>query len=135
MAVSKELRRRLTACVRAYRAEMGEKVDFCKRFDQIEDEACEVGDDLSAALIEELLAEQAATSSRGELACCPRCQRPGRPEEPEPRVVQTRRGDVAWQEPKYYCRHCRQAFFPSVENSGGGRGPNRQSGRTAEDRV
>ena len=37
---------------------------------------------------------------------------PVHPEEPqEPRVVQTRGGEAAWQEPKHYCRKCSTGFF------------------------
>src|SRR5260370_33841688 len=43
---------------------------------------------------------------------------PPDPDEPlEPRVVQTRGGEAEWQEPKHYCRKCRQAFFPSVQEA------------------
>jgi hypothetical protein len=31
--------------------------------------------------------------------------------------VETRGGEAQWQEPKHYCRRCRQAFFPSVQES------------------
>lgn len=36
----------------------------------------------------------------------------------EPRNVQTRAGDAEWEEPHAYCRKCRQAFFPSEQESG-----------------
>jgi hypothetical protein len=116
--MDKELRRRLVACVRGYRAERGQKVSVSDlRFEQIEDEACALGDELAAGLIAEVLCEQAATPPAS--ACCPRCRRPASiASQPEPRRVQTRRGEVDWQEPKYYCRHCRQAFFPSVPQAG-----------------
>ncbi len=43
---------------------------------------------------------------------------PPDPDEPAaPRLVQTRGGEARWQEPKHYCRQCRQAFFPSVQES------------------
>jgi hypothetical protein len=118
MAMDEELRRRLVECVRDYRAERGGKVSVSDlRFEQIEDEACALGDALAAGLIAEVLSEQAAAPSAS--ACCPRCRRPASvASEPEPRRVQTRRGEVGWQEPKYYCRHCRQAFFPSVPHAG-----------------
>jgi hypothetical protein len=78
----------------------------------LEDEACKVGDDLATALVEAVLAEQAAGSALA--TCCPRCGRVApRAPEPESRHVETRRGPVAWSEPQYDCRHCRQAFFPS----------------------
>ena len=36
----------------------------------------------------------------------------------EPRNVQTRVGEATWDEPHGYCRKCRQAFFPSEQESG-----------------
>ncbi len=36
----------------------------------------------------------------------------------EPRLVHTRAGEAQWQEPKHYCRTCRQAFFPSGQEPG-----------------
>ncbi len=36
----------------------------------------------------------------------------------EPRNVQTRVGEAEWDEPHCYCRRCRQAFFPSEQESG-----------------
>jgi hypothetical protein len=38
--------------------------------------------------------------------------------DPEPRNVQTRAGEAEWDEPNCYCRKCRQAFFPSEQESG-----------------
>jgi hypothetical protein len=38
--------------------------------------------------------------------------------DPEPRNVQTRAGEVEWDEPHCYCQKCRQAFFPSEQKSG-----------------
>ena len=120
MAIPTELRDELLACVRRFRASQGEKKLLSGTlFVELEDEACELGDAMMAAMLEAALAEQAAQSSVEETACCPRCQRPGqRKAEPEPRLLQTRRGDVSWNEPSYYCRHCRQAFFPSVPRAG-----------------
>jgi len=120
MAIPVKLREELVACVRRFRAEQGEKKLLSGTlFVELEDEACELGDAMMAAMLEAALAEQATQSSAEETACCPRCQRPGKREaEPEPRLVQTRRGEVSWNEPSYYCRRCRQAFFPSEPRAG-----------------
>lgn len=119
MAMSQELRSRLIECVRTYRAEQGEKCGWDRTFEQIEDEACEFGDAVAQALMAESLAEQATQGPRELWACCPRCRRPAKAEpEPEPRLLDTRRGEVGWQEPKHYCPHCRQSFFPSVPRVG-----------------
>lgn len=122
MAISEEPRSRLLGCVRAYREDRGEKVGCDTTFQQIEDEACEVGDAVAQALMGERLASQALQASQEPLrmwACCPRCQRPAQQEpEPEPRRLDTRRGPVGWEESKHYCRHCRRSFFPSVARAG-----------------
>ncbi len=120
MAMSQELRSRLLEVVRTYRAEQKEEFGRAMLFEELEDEACKMGDDVAGALMAERLAEQALlAAARDKKACCPRCQRPAKEDaEPEPRLVQTRRGEVAWQEPTYYCRHCRQSFFPSVPHAG-----------------
>jgi hypothetical protein len=49
---------------------------------------------------------------------CPSCGGPTEYRDPEPRILDTRAGEVAWQEPHRYCSACRRAFFPSVEKSG-----------------
>ena len=120
MAMNSELRSRVLEVVRSFREEQGEEVDWNSlTFQQIEDEACELGDAVAQALMGESLAEQATRGPRELWACCPRCQRPAKQEaEPEPRLLDTRRGQVDWQEPKHYCQHCRQSFFPSVQSFG-----------------
>lgn len=119
MAIPWKLREELVACVRRFRAEQGEELLSGTLFVELEDEACEIGDAVAAAMIETALVERTAQSSAEEKACCPRCQRPGqRSAEPAPRLVETRRGAVSWNEPTYYCRFCRQAFFPSEPRVG-----------------
>jgi hypothetical protein len=52
---------------------------------------------------------------------CSGCGQPAPvdPDDPrEPRRVQTRAGEAAWQEPKHSCRRCRQAFFPPGQEPG-----------------
>lgn len=121
MAISSAFRQRLGAVVQEFRHELaGSGHGSLKelRFSELEEGACEIGDGLATALIEAVLAEGAATACE-PMACCPHCQRAApREGEPEPRLVATRRGEVAWPEPKYYCRHCRQAFFPSQPRAG-----------------
>jgi hypothetical protein len=119
MAMPTELRDELVACVRRFRGEQGQKLLSGTLFVEWEDEACQIGDAVAAAMMEAALGEHATPLAAEETACCPRCQRPGkRSGEPEPRLLQTRRGEVSWNEPTYYCRSCRQAFFPSEPRAG-----------------
>jgi hypothetical protein len=81
-------------------------------FSELEDECIEAGDLLTAGVIEQRIAQREAPQ---EECCCPSCQRPGaRLPDDEVRVLQTDRGDVAWMEPAFFCRHCRRSFFPSL---------------------
>jgi hypothetical protein len=54
-----------------------------------------------------------------EAQACPDCQRPfGKPAPAKDRTLETRAGEVAWQEPQAYCTRCRRAFFPSKQEFG-----------------
>lgn len=118
MAISRQLGSRIAEMARGLvleqRSQEGQEVLAGKRFIEMEDEACEVADALAAEVIRLQLEQQAAQVPPEKSACCPACGRAGRREPPEPRRLQTRRGEVGWEEPKFYCLHCRKSFFPSV---------------------
>lgn len=75
---------------------------------------------LSEKMLARALERQAQNEQRPEpFQKCSGC---GGPVEYKPdaesRNVQTRVGEAAWDEPHGYCRKCRQAFFPSEQESG-----------------
>jgi hypothetical protein len=90
---------------------------------ELEDLVVEIRDILSEKMLELGLERQASTPAEERPVVFQQCCGCGQPippdpEDPwEPRLVQTRGGEAEWQEPKHYCRKCRQAFFPSVEES------------------
>ncbi len=90
---------------------------------QLEDLVVEIREVLAEKMLELGLERQARTPAAERPPAFQQCAgcgqaTPADPEEPlEPRRVQTRGGEAHWQEPKHYCRRCRQAFFPSVEES------------------
>jgi hypothetical protein len=64
-------------------------------------------------------ATQADAKRPQELQECPACRRSlDDPPQPIPREMQTRVGEVGWQEPQDYCSRCRRAFFPSEQKFG-----------------
>lgn len=83
------------------------------KFAALEDEACEVGDAVTRCLLSQALEEQAQQAGADPQRACAVCGRQSAADDVQPRVVQTRRGEVGWREPQHYCRKCRQAFFPS----------------------
>jgi predicted SprT family Zn-dependent metalloprotease len=84
------------------------------KFTQIEDDACAVGDALARALVGQGLEQQSVEHAAGPCECAV-CGRSAEGDDLEPRLTTTRRGDVVWRERRYYCKHCRRAFFPSGE--------------------
>jgi uncharacterized protein with PIN domain len=92
------------------------------RLSEIEDVILAVRQILCEQMLAQTLGRQADTapSERPEgYRACPVCQRPVEPQpDPEPRNVTTRAGEAEWDEPHEYCRKCRQAFFPSEQESG-----------------
>jgi len=90
---------------------------------EIEDQLIEIRDVLTEKMLKVGLDRQAIVPAQERPTSfheCSGCGQaiPADAEEPtEPRLVQTRAGEADWQEPKHYCRKCRQAFFPSVEES------------------
>src|SRR5258708_4362993 len=90
---------------------------------ELEDLVVEIREILSEKMLELGLERQAGTPAEERPRAFQQCSGCGQPlpldpEDPvEPRLVQTRGGEAEWQEPKHYCRKCRQAFFPSVQES------------------
>jgi hypothetical protein len=116
MAISAQVERRLEELVSEMRqllyGESGSPAGG--RFVDLEDQAAEIGDAVTRSLLSRVLQAQADRAAGQTEACCPQCGRPSAPDaEPEPRVVQTRRGEVGWRETKHSCRRCRRDFFPS----------------------
>ncbi len=90
---------------------------------ELEDIALDARAILSQKLVELGLHRQAATSPQdrpADMQACPSCQRPlaDTAPQPAPRSLDTRAGEVDWQEPQEFCPRCRRAFFPSEQKSG-----------------
>lgn len=124
MAISEKLRAQLASVAEQLRQELYGADGYPplgKLFVDLEDEAVELGDALTCALMQQLLQAQAKAlrQEHADECRCSVCGQPARHRnEPEPRWLQARRGEVGWQEPTYHCDQCRQAFFPSVQNVG-----------------
>jgi len=87
---------------------------------ELEDMVLAVRQVLSDKMLEEALQRQAqAVAARPEpFQRCPKCGKEVKPEEAEPRIMDTRAGEAAWSEPATSCNRCRRSFFPSEQKSG-----------------
>jgi hypothetical protein len=86
-------------------------------FEEREERACELGDQVTRRLLEEHLAADEAGDPGAEVNC-PLCGRPVVCQAPEKvemqgREVRTRRGKVDYERAARRCRHCRRIFFPA----------------------
>lgn len=88
------------------------------RFSDIEELAVQIGQAVSQQMLDQALQRQADEAVPATDQRCPSCGGAMQSREPEPRIVTTRAGDAAWQEPQSHCPGCRRAFFPSVETAG-----------------
>ena len=123
MAIDQKLQGRIKAVAEELRREIYGSSGAPKwgtKFTEIENTACDIGDALARELMGQELQQQEHEEVAGPVECAV-CGRDARDDDLEPRLVTTRRGDVTWRERRYYCKHCRRAFFPSDERTGPGR--------------
>ena len=88
---------------------------------EIEDLLVSIQEVIGERMLQQALqrqADPAAADRPPEYRRCPGCAGATQAEDPEPRVVQTRAGEADWQEPHAFCRRCRRAFFPAVQEPG-----------------
>ena len=78
------------------------------QFSDLEELAVQVGQRVSQQILDQALQRQAAEPVLEEDRVCPTCQRPLKPGDPEPRIVQTRVGDAEWKEPSAARHSCRR---------------------------
>jgi len=120
MAISQQLRERIEAVAWELNQELhGPKgyPPWGTKFVEMEQQTGEVGDALACAMLSQELHRQA--EAEGHLAGkCSGCGEPIPFEEVAGRLLQARRGEVAWQESYGRCKRCRKSFFPSLPSLG-----------------
>ena len=117
MAIDEKLHDRIKAIAQDLRREFygaSGTPTWGTKFTEIEDVGVEIGDLLAREVIGQSLEDQASSMDVPQTVTGP----DGEAGVVEPRIIQTRRGEVAWPEPKGYDKPSRKAFFPSVASSG-----------------
>jgi hypothetical protein len=90
------------------------------RLTEIEDVLLAVRQVLTEKMLAEALQRQANAADERPAAfqSCSKCGNNVEPDDPDPRLLDTRVGEADWLELKTYCRKCRRSFFPSGQESG-----------------
>ena len=77
-----------------------------------------IGDEFGRQLCENELTGRSERAAKLEQCECPKCGLLCPRGEPEPVVLQGLRGEVAFNQPSYFCSRCRRSFFPSGRSFG-----------------
>jgi hypothetical protein len=115
MAVTQQMKERISAFARELAEELGEVDDSSALswLDAMETQAVGIGDAISAALLERRVAELPTAE---EDSTCPKCGKLGRYQGQRQRELLGRRGPVTVAEAEYFCPCCRKAFFPGDQD-------------------
>lgn len=134
MAINQHLHDRIKAIAEELRQEVygaSGTPTWGTKFTEIEDVGVEIGDLLAREVIGQSLEDQARSMEVPTTVTDP----DGEAGEIEVRIVQTRRGEVSWPEPKGYDKPSRKAFFPSVASVGDCAGRHGESSGVGEDGI
>ena len=134
MAINQNLHGRIKAIAQELRQEVygaSGTPAWGTKFTEIEDLGVEIGDLLAREVIGQSLEDQGRSMAVPTTAIGP----DGEAGEVEVRMLQTRRGEVAWPEPKGYDKPSRKAFFPSVASIGDCAGRHGESSGVGKDGV
>jgi len=112
------MRTRVKAMVEQLAREHQQELAAAGTFVALEELTAGIGDEFGRQLCENELTSRSGRAAKLEQCECPKCGLLCPRGEPEPVVLQGLRGEVAFSQPSYFCRHCRRSFFPSGRSFG-----------------
>jgi len=107
------MRARVKAMVEELAREHQQELAAAGTLVDLEELTCQIGDEFARQLCERELGSRAQQAAELEQRECPECGLLCPRGQPEPVVLQGLRGEVGFNQPSYFCRHCRRSFFPS----------------------
>jgi hypothetical protein len=87
-------------------------------FVDLEELTAEIGDEVGRQLCENELTNRSERAAKLEQCECPQCGSLCPRGDAEPMVLQGLRGEVAFNQPSYFCASCRRSFFPAGRSFG-----------------
>lgn len=111
------LRKRIQEMARQLVAEEKSTFRGARTLLDLENLTVEMGDELVRQLASTDLDERSEEVARKSTHACPDCGRQCAVEQDhEPLILQGRRGEIEYAEPRCHCRSCRRDFFPDGSN-------------------
>jgi len=78
----------------------------------LEELTCQIGDEVARQLCEHELVGRSRRAVKEEFAECPECGQQSTVCGLEPTLLEGLRGELVYNQPRYYCPRCRRSFFP-----------------------
>ena len=84
----------------------------------LEELTCQIGDEVGRQLCQCEIVARAEQAAGLREVDCPECGEVCPAEDPEPTLLQGLRGELTYNQPRYYCPRCRRSFFPGGRLTG-----------------
>jgi len=107
-----ELKTRLAGIVGQLAAQEQERLRAAGTIVELEELACEIGDEVTRQLMRGELAERGNEAAEEATQVCPDCGQATANSDRHHRRLESVRGEIEYFEPAYHCPSCRRAFFP-----------------------
>lgn len=107
-----DLRSRISGFVKQMAEQEQRRLRAAGTFVELEELACEIGDEVTRQLMGAELAERSNEAAEAGSQCCPDCGQASSRADTQHRKLDSSRGRVEYFEPAYHCPSCRRAFFP-----------------------
>ena len=116
-----ELKARIAGVVDQLATQEQQRLRSAGTFIEIEELACEIGDEVARQLMQGKLVEQCNEAAESESQVCPDCGQATSSRATKERTLDSSRGTVEYFEPAYHCPSCRRDFFPGsrIDRLGG----------------
>jgi hypothetical protein len=118
LAMDSELRTRISGIVNQLAEQEQQRLRTAGTFVELEELACEIGDEVTRQLMGGHLAERCEEAADSPSAPCPDCEAACSRAESQPRKLDSSRGCVEYAEPAFHCPSCRRSFFPGSRLDG-----------------
>jgi hypothetical protein len=112
VAMDSELRTRISGIVDQFAAWEHQRLRAAGTFVELEELACEIGDEVTRQLMAGQLVERGHEVATGGSQPCPDCGQSCCRAETEHRQLDSLRGTIEYDEPAFHCPTCRRDFFP-----------------------
>jgi uncharacterized protein with PIN domain len=112
LGMDSELKSRLSGIVNQLAKQEQARLRAAGTFVELEELACEIGDEVTRQLMNGELAERSNEADESPTQACPDCGQSLSKSEKYHRELDSLRGKIEYDDPAFHCPSCRRAFFP-----------------------